>query len=428
MGLTTQSPGGLKAAYFSSPDLLPDHLVLTRVENQIESYSIGELVGTKSHFGAVWNGKLVADHNEEYLIKVECNIGGFSSHAIDGKYSPWQSCYPQMTTSVVLEANKAADLSLRYKSLEDFERPSAFIILKWASASTSTQKIPPSNLYHHVIVGNNTLHPVIAPSNAHPSQSTAIGDSLRAAISGIQQGFLVESRDEYAAGLVGNLLAQGGTAVAVDGFHHQDEGNLHIQPTIDNDNGTYTVQYTPDATGVYFMSVTIDGSDIKESPFLLRVEPGETDPLQTILLGAETIVGATGREMQLQLQAMDANSNKGHKGGDDILAVMVASPGEGFTEMLDCKVDYATEGLYSITCPVVSQSRSYLLDFSIATSSGLRSINSSPFKVTIYPSHAIPETSEVISGSISGQNVNFISDTGLFQSFVVRVCWVGYFY
>ena len=424
MNLTTYSPGGLEASHYSSPDLLPDYLVLTRLDEDVEQHwkdnsgTVKDTADTESHFGASWNGKLRADHSEEYEIVLECNNGGFSSLAIDGRYNSWQSCYPQMAMSVAMTADKAVHFSLRYKSLAE----SAFVILKWVSASTPLQKIPSSNLYHHVTVGNHTLHPVVAPNNAHPSQSTAVGDSLHTAISGIEHEFLVESRDEYANGVIGNLLLEGRTQVEVESFHHQDKGSLLVQPIIDNNNGTYTVRYTPVAAGIYFLFVKINGSDIKESPFLLRVEPGETDPLHTLLLVDESIVEVTEKAIQLEMQAMDVNDNKRHTGGDDIRASLITSPGEGFTETLECKPDYATNGLYSITCPAASQSGSYLLNVSIVTSSGkVQGIKSSPFEVTIYPGHATPETTEIISGSTSGHNVNFVSEAGIHQSFVVRL-------
>ena len=364
----------------------------------------------------MWNGKLVADHDEEYLIAVECNNGGYASHAIDGKYISWQSCYPMMTTSIVMKANTAVHFSLRYKSLEG----SAFVILKWASATVSMEKIPSRNLYHQVTVGNNTMHhPVIAPSHAYPPQSVAVGDALRHAISGIDIHFLVESRDEFGNGVVGNLLLHGGTRVEVDAFHYQVEGNL--QTTIlDNNNGTYTVTFNPGSAGIYFLSVLIDGSDINKSPFLLRVEPGETDPSNSILLGEETIEGVTGQMIQLDLQAIDANGDKRHKGGDGILADMVALSSEGSEEILNCKPEYATEGLYSVSCPTASHAGSYLLHVDIVRSSGRNPIKSSPFQVTIYPGRATPGNTDITSGgSISGNTVEFTSKAGLYESFLV---------
>lgn len=216
--------------------------------------------------------------------------------------------------------------------------------------------------------------------------------------------------------------------VEVSSFHLDynnailDKGNI-AKSIHDMSNGTHSVKLFPTVEGVHSLSVTIDGSHIKESPFLLRVEPGETDPSSSILL-EEIIEGVTGRELSLELQAMDTNGNKRHKGGDEILVVMIPLSGEELEEIL-CRVEYFIDGRYSISCPAASHAGEFLLHVEIVTSSGdATPIKSSPFRATIYPGHATPETTEVISGgSITSRAgvhiVKFTSKAGLYSTFLV---------
>ena len=420
LGLTTFSPGGLKGSYYSAQDLLPDFLVATLLDKEIEKNfeddPIVTMIGTASHFGIVWNGKLAADHTETYSITVHCNDGGHASVAIDGKFIPWHSCDPLISMSISMRADKAVDFSLRYKSLEG---TSAFVNLMWGSPSVPMEIIPSRNLFHQVQVGEATMHRIqITPNKIYPPQSNAVGAS-RTAISGLEHEFMVECRDS-----LGNLMLTGGTRVEVK-IHHQNGFNFH--PTIfDNNNGTYSVKYNPGATGVYFLSVNVFGSPIKGSPFVLNVQPGETEPQESTLLSVEGgIEGVTGRELVLEFQAMDINRNKRHRGDDEIMAVMTPFFVAGHQETLYCNSKYYTDGRYAITCPAAIQSGSFLLDVDLLVDSATKPIKSSPFHITIFPGHAIPETTQVVPGGSAGQTfsqttVKFTSKARQWATFVVR--------
>ena len=339
LGLTTFSPGGLEGSYYSAQDLLPDVLVATLLDEQIEKNfeddPIVTMIGTASHFGVVWNGKLAADHTETYSITVHCNDGGHASLAIDGKFIPWQSCDPLISTSISMRAGKAVAFSLRYKSLEG---TSAFVNLRWDSPSVPMEIIPSLNLYHQVQVGEANMHQIqITPNKVYPPQSNAVGASLtsRAAVSGLEHEFMVECRDS-----LGNLMLTGGTRVEVNTIHHQNGGDFHT--TIhDNNNGTHSVKYNPSATGVYFLSINVFGSPIKGSPFVLNVQPGETEPQESTLLNVGGgIKGVTGRELVLEFQAMDINRNTRTRGDDEIMAVMTPVSVAGHQETLYCNSKY----------------------------------------------------------------------------------------
>ena len=218
--LLTFSPGGLEGSYFSSQDLLPEFVVASQLDTTIEKYfsddPIRELIGTQSHFGAQWNGKIAGQYTENYTITVYCGDGGQASITIDGKHVSWQSCDPSISTSIFMQAGVAMNFSLMYSSLESSS--AAFVKLMWASPSVPLQIIPSNNLFHQVRVGDVLSHQIeIAPNQIYPAQSNVIGDSItiKTAFSYIEHEIIVECRDDFGVGGIGNLMIIGGAKVEV---------------------------------------------------------------------------------------------------------------------------------------------------------------------------------------------------------------------
>ncbi|KAL3778635.1 hypothetical protein HJC23_001584 [Cyclotella cryptica] len=425
LNVTTFSPGGILGTYYSSPDFSPDYL-LSKEISEIDKYwgacddNIDcDLVASKPTIaGALWNGRLSADHNEEYKIGVECSHGGFASMAIDGSYIPWQSCSPSMATSYLMKANKAVDFSLRYRHEEG---DAVFITLKWSSASIGPfVKIPSKNLFHKLVVGDTTtFYPNITHSHLYPAMSVAEGDALKTSISGEQHEFLVEGRDAW-----GNSVFVGGASVSA--FSHHGPDKLETN-TVDNEDGTYAIRFTPHMTGTHWLRVIMNGSDIRGSPFLMTVLPGNTDPKTSRLLIKTPIEGMIGKPLDLEMQASDAFENNRTDGGDSIRAILFVSPESNLPHKeYACPFKYTNHGVYSLACPAVRDAGDYILSVELRDSSNnMVHIKSSPYAVTIFPSSATPDTTEVTGGGTpvtfpSGrQSVNFTSSAGFFSSFVV---------
>ena len=365
---------------------------------------MSKLIGTRSHFGAEWNGQLSADHDEEYQILVESNDGGHASLTVYGKHIEWQPCYPETSIRSRLTTNKPVDFSLRYRSLEG--PGSAFVLLKWSSPTVPVQMIQSRNLLHQVTVGSSSTE--ISPNTAHHSKSVAIGDALRLATSGIEHEFVVELRDAYGNEDFGNLLLDGGSWVEVSSVSIKGQNEIQVNEIADLYNGTYKVRYTPLSSGVYTLSVSLNGNHIKESPFLLTVKSGETDPANCHLI-ENMIKQVAGQELLVTLQTMDVNMNHRHEGGDKIDAEL-----SGEEEDLQCQAEFTSNGQYSIICPPAPHSGNYLLHVNIVTSSGTEPIQRSPHQVTIVPGSATPERTEVTSGGQDdGNSVSLTSPAGL---------------
>ena len=91
LDLTTFSSGGLWGSYYSSSEMSPHHLISTVHDKQVEILFGGPSFAcdvsiecgpfgfptSTDQFSVSWNGRLSADHDEEYKIAVECNHGGY---------------------------------------------------------------------------------------------------------------------------------------------------------------------------------------------------------------------------------------------------------------------------------------------------------------------------------------------------------------
>lgn len=417
LDVTTFLPGGLEASYYSSPDFAPEHLVFSSIEPKVDTdfgslsitcqnsessdcSSLSDMAGPY-HIGAKWSGKLKVDIDENYEIRVDCNDGGHVSITIDGAYEPWQTCWPYAIASVAVPAEQV-DFVLQYKN---YEGNDPFV----------TATIPSSNLLYEETIGD-TFFPEIYPSSAYAPLSNAIGDSLHHAVSGVEQEFLIETRDIH-----GNLLLNGGVGVK----SHIVSNNATIETRVeDNGNGTYAVHYNASVSGEYDLSVEVGDVHTKGSPFVLTVRPGRSDPETSILTMDNDGLGVTGAPLRSRLQTRDFHRNVRYQGGDKVTAYLsaVKTPIEKYL----CQVDDNDTGTYLIECPSQWEKGLYLLDVSIESSAGIAEpLKSGPFNVTVIAGPAAASTTSVFSSGTpiaadSGEpTVQFVGDAGVWGSFVV---------
>ena len=426
LNVVTFLPGGLKASYYSSPDFATEHLVFSSIEAKVDKDfgslptcqnnedntcgSLSDMAGPLN-IGAKWIGKLKADVTESYEIRVDCNDGGHASIAIDGvDVMPWHPCWPYAFISTVLTA-KRVDFVLRYKN---YEGNDPFVTLKWSSPSIGgLAAIPSSNLFYEETIGD-TFFPDIYPDSAYAPLSNAIGDSLRHAVSGVEQVFQVETRDIH-----GNLLLSGGVEVGV----YSDDATIETW-VVDNRNGTYSVHYIADASGEYILSVQVGELSIKDSPFLLTVRPNRSHPQTSILSMDDDGFVVAGRPLLSRLQTRDSYGNIRYQGGDKVTANLFAV--ETPSERYGCQVDDDDSGTYLIECPSQWKKGSYLLDVSIESSNGVpEPLESGPFDVTVFAGQAVASTTSVFSNASmtteysSVPSVRIVGDAGTWGSFVV---------
>lgn len=120
---------------------------------------------------------------------------------------------------------------------------------------------------------------------------TAYGKGLFEAVAGHQSEFTVQGFD-FRDGVPATHGGQTITAV-------MESRDLHYDlPVVDNQDGTYTITYTPTRVGTYELSIMLDDYDIKGSPFHPTVRPAPVSAPHCVGDGAGlfcAVVGAVNR-------------------------------------------------------------------------------------------------------------------------------------
>jgi len=113
-------------------------------------------------------------------------------------------------------------------------------------------------------IKDSPFRPNIKPSSS-ADQSYAEGPGLLGAVDNEPAHFTIHSVDKW-----GNPRTDGG-----DDFGVKITGPEEIKPqVVDNGDGTYSVTYVPDKIGNYNIEVTLEGAQIKDSPFHVQVKSG----------------------------------------------------------------------------------------------------------------------------------------------------------
>lgn len=91
----------------------------------------------------------------------------------------------------------------------------------------------------------------------------------------------------------------------------------------DNKDGTYLAEFMCTKDGDYFIDVKLGLIDIIQSPFVLTVDPADTEPRMCTCFGVENEAGnglkggSAGNGLVFRIQAIDKFGNRVHKPGDD---------------------------------------------------------------------------------------------------------------
>ena len=122
-----------------------------------------------------------------------------------------------------------------------------------------------------------SLQVEILPARAHARQCSAIGPGLHQGTAGAESRFTIQSFDEFR-----NRVDSGGDVIAVVSKCVRRQALRRFSPRrmivtgniYDAGNGTYHASVRPVTSGHHNLEVTINGQDIKGSPFLLYVRAG----------------------------------------------------------------------------------------------------------------------------------------------------------
>jgi filamin len=185
---------------------------------------------------------------------------------------------------------------------------------------------------------------------ASADQSYAEGPGLLGAVDNETAEFKI-----YAVDPDGNPRTDGG-----DDFAVEIDGPAPVEPNlVDNGDGTYDVTYDAEEPGDYTIHVTLEGNDIRDSPFTVNVKEG-TDP-----------AGSGFGQFTFTVTARDKRGKPKEFGGDDF-TVEIKGPEDSDVEVQTTDND---DGTYTAAYALAGEG-----EFKITVKLNGKGIKGSPFK------------------------------------------------
>lgn len=176
-----------------------------------------------------------------------------------------------------------------------------------------------------------------ASQTADARWTTAYGPGREAANTAGPANLTVQAKNKY-----GNNLNHGGDQVQLKA--RDAEGRLVDSDVVDNGNGTYSAAYKPISSGAHNVNVTLGGSSINKSPFVVNATQ-ETDPSKCRAFGPGTELASTAEPSVFTIQAVDTAGNPLNRGGDNFrVRVTAPSGGRAATNVVDNH-----DGTYTVT-------------------------------------------------------------------------------
>jgi len=188
-----------------------------------------------------------------------------------------------------------------------------------------------------ITLGNEPIkgspyHPLMEQANA--GRSYAEGPGLHAGQTKKPCNFTIHALDGD-----GNHVGKGGDPYKVD-ISGPESPQLHFH---DNNDGTYSVEYSVLTPGDYTIDVTLHGDRIKDSPFHPHIK-WSCDPAQCWAEGEGLHEVFDNKPTQFTIHAVDYDGNPRHDGGDPFV-VKIHSPNETITP----RVVDNNDGTYTVS-------------------------------------------------------------------------------
>eukprot|EP01022_Parablepharisma_sp_SALTPOND_P020162 TRINITY_DN3593_c0_g1_i1.p2 TRINITY_DN3593_c0_g1~~TRINITY_DN3593_c0_g1_i1.p2 ORF type:complete len:1692 (-),score=110.26 TRINITY_DN3593_c0_g1_i1:19422-24497(-) len=337
-----------------------------------------------------WVGKVKAPTTEKYMFTVEAD-DGFRLY-LDNKLliDGWDKGPGSISAEYDLVEDSYYDIVVEYVEYQGTAR----LKLYWSTLSIPKAIIPSQYLWSPKNVGLSPYEVTVLQGSTVPSLSYATGSGLRNAVAGKLQTFKIQSvdingapqdsqNDHYSVQLIGPL---------------PDTSTVQISTTATYSSlGLYEVQYVPIIAGTYSLAITLEGVNIKDSPFALEVAAGDIDPTKCVVDLPALPSMTAGATMFFDITAKDIYGNTITSGGLTDIAILAdylnsdsfASP-IGAPDLPDWAAIYGTDisgaykdlgnGKYTGQITVFRAG-----SFSLKITINSASISGTPLPLTVHP-------------------------------------------
>lgn len=185
----------------------------------------------------------------------------------------------------------------------------------------SVQQPLGAGTYFGDYIAGSPYYLVVSHTRASAFTSTAVGKGIMSShpqVVGIPTSFMVTVRDAYY-----NVLRTSTPGVSVTA--RLDRSPAVVLPIWDYRNGSFEVEYTPLLAGPNTVSVYIDGSLMRHSPFSFNVSDGRASANYSFAVGRGLYTGRSGDVSYFQVYAFDLNNNRKSDYDDDYRFVVSGS-------------------------------------------------------------------------------------------------------
>lgn len=310
--------GGLYAEYFNNA-FLDGTPAQTRIDNEINLNKGTDLVTNEAadFVSARWVGKVRASITEEFTFILHADDGVRLYMQGELVIDRWDECCDDATYTVSLTQDQFYDIRLEWKEQQE----EAYITMYWSSISTPKEVIPPSNLFYVEYINGTPKDVIVTEGPTIASKSTAEGDGLTVAQVGKLSEIKITSRDSNGDVLDNN---DDNYQIALLGPEPGNTGDMTVTATYQS-AGQYLANYVPIISGTYSLSISLLGIEIRDSPWVLIISPGEIEPTKstTDIVAASQVLEA-GMTYFFTITTKDVYDNLLVKGTEDANFEIVA--------------------------------------------------------------------------------------------------------
>lgn len=316
VGVYLMTNGGLYAEYFENIwfDGVP---ALTRVDSTLNfDWGTGLITTYAADFVSVrWVGKIKAPTTETYMFTAEVD-DGFRLYlndalVIDG----WDTGAGTVSAQYSLTQGTFYDIKVEYVEYQG----SAKFNLYWSSLSVAKTIIPSTYLWYPKNIASSPYEVTVSQGSTVAGLSYASGTALASAVAGKLQTITIQSVD-----INGNVQDSQADYYSVQLIGPQpDTTTVKLSTTATYVSaGLYQAQYVPMVTGIYSLAITLQGSNIKNSPFTLTVTAGDIDPSQCVTNLSASPAMTAGSTMFVLITTKDIYGNLITTGGRSDITIL----------------------------------------------------------------------------------------------------------
>lgn len=310
------SNGGLYGEYFENIwfDGTP---AISRIDPMLNfDWGTGLITNFAADFVSVrWVGKVRAPTTEKYMFSVEAD-DGFRLY-LDNKLliDGWDKGAGSISAEYNLVQNSYYDIVVEYVEYQG----TAKLKLFWSTLSIPKAIIPSQYLWSPKNIASSPYEVTVLQGSTVPDLSYATGAGLSSGIAGKLQTFTIQSvdingspqdstNDYYSVLLIGPSPDTTTVQISTTGTYKSA--------------GLYEVSYVPIIAGKYSLSITLQGTPIKDSPFTLTISAGDIDPAKCTADLSATPSMTAGATIFFDITAKDIYGNTITKGGLVDIAIL----------------------------------------------------------------------------------------------------------